>query len=183
MPIGKPSGAFPTRPTRMHGWGYSSAVSICRTRRIRTCARRSGSRRGFEPTSMWPSAPRSPTPGASTKRSRNMPRCSRRTRRTRLLGTIAPTHLYARRRLATTLRRVGRAKEAAELFEEVLQQTPADSEVHLELGDLYFMALHDRPRARAHYGAVLRYAPDHPRAGEIRERLAGNHSAGSSGPS
>jgi arylsulfatase A-like enzyme/Flp pilus assembly protein TadD len=84
-----------------------------------------------------------------------------------------PTYWQARNNLATTFRKTGRSKEAAGLFEEVLEQVPTDPEVHLELGDLYFGPLGEPERARAHYNAVLRHAPEHPRAGDIRERLAG----------
>ena len=87
---------------------------------------------------------------------------------------IDPTYWQARNNLATTLRKAGRSRQAADLFEEVLQQAPSDADVHLELGDLYFGPLADPERARAHYNAVLRHAPQHPRAAEIRERLAGS---------
>jgi choline-sulfatase len=86
---------------------------------------------------------------------------------------IDPTYWQARNNLATTFRKSGRSQEAAALFEEVLQRVPAEPDVHLELGDLYFGPLAEPARARAHYNAVLRYAPEHPRAAEIRERLAG----------
>lgn len=87
---------------------------------------------------------------------------------------LDPNYWQARNNLATTFRKSGRPKEAAALFEEVLQQVPTEPGVHLELGDLYFGPLAEPERARAHYNAVLRYAPAHPRAAEIRARLAGS---------
>lgn len=84
-----------------------------------------------------------------------------------------PTYWQARNNLATTLRKSGRSTEAAALFEQVLEAVPTNPDVHLELGDLYYGPCGDRERARAHYNAVLRYAPRHPRAAELRERLAG----------
>ncbi len=86
---------------------------------------------------------------------------------------VDPSYWQASNNLATTFRETGRHREAAALFEEVLQRVPTQADVHLELGDLYFGPLNDRERARVHYNAVLRYAPEHPRAAEIRERLAG----------
>ena len=83
------------------------------------------------------------------------------------------SYWQARNNLATTYRKAGRSKEAAALFERVLEQVPTDPDVHLELGDLYFGPLAEPERARTHYNAVLRYAPKHPRAAEIRQRLAG----------
>jgi arylsulfatase A-like enzyme/tetratricopeptide (TPR) repeat protein len=85
-----------------------------------------------------------------------------------------PTYWQARNNLATTFRKSGRSKEAAALFEEVLEEVPTNPDVHLELGDLYYGPFGDRERARPHYNAVLRYAPHHARAAEIRERLAGS---------
>jgi Flp pilus assembly protein TadD len=85
---------------------------------------------------------------------------------------VQPAYWQARNNLATTLRKAGRAHEAAVLFEEVLRQVPAESDVHLELGDLYFGPLAEPMRARAHYNAVLRANPRHPRAEELRQRLA-----------
>src|SRR5262249_40319303 len=84
-----------------------------------------------------------------------------------------PNYWQARNNLATTFRKSGRPREAAALFEEVLGEVPNDPGVHLELGDLYFGPLGDPDRARTHYNAVLRYAPQHPRAAELRARLTG----------
>jgi hypothetical protein len=42
---------------------------------------------------------------------------------------------------------------------------------HLGLGDLLAGPLDDPERARVHYNAFLRHAPDHPRAAEVRRGL------------
>ncbi len=85
---------------------------------------------------------------------------------------VEPTYWQARNNLATTLRKAGRPQESAAMFEEVLRQVPSQPDVHLELGDLYAGPLADPARARIHYNAVLRHAPQHPQAAEIRRRLA-----------
>lgn len=92
---------------------------------------------------------------------------------------VDPTYWQARNNLATTLRKMGRASEAGAMFAEVLEQVPDEPEVHLELGDLYYGPLADAERARAHYNAVLKYAPNHSRAAEIRQRVSGGAAASS----
>jgi arylsulfatase A-like enzyme/tetratricopeptide (TPR) repeat protein len=84
---------------------------------------------------------------------------------------VSPNHWRARFNLGSVLRRMGRYEEAAAELTELAASQPRVAEVHLELGDLYAGPL-DRPQqARTHYQAVLRIAPQHPRAEEIRALL------------
>lgn len=79
----------------------------------------------------------------------------------------------ARLNLAITLRKLGRAQDAVAELQRILTEGPDHPEVHLELGDLEADILHHPDLARAHYNAFLRLAPSHPRAAEIRHKLAG----------
>jgi len=84
---------------------------------------------------------------------------------------IAPDYWQAKLNLGRLLHRTGEPREAAEVLEDLLLQAPELAEAHLELGYLDADAL-DRPkRARAHFNAFLRRAPNDPRAASVRERL------------
>ena len=73
--------------------------------------------------------------------------------------------------LALLLKNAGQAEEAANAFDEVLTRVPNHGETHLELGELYAGALNQPERAKIHWNAFLRHAPNHPRQQEIRRRL------------
>jgi arylsulfatase A-like enzyme/Flp pilus assembly protein TadD len=83
-----------------------------------------------------------------------------------------PTYWRARFNLALLLSSSGECGGAAALLEEVIRQQPALPEAHLELGSLYAGSLARPEAARAHFNAFLRYAPQHPRAEEIRRWMA-----------
>ena len=85
---------------------------------------------------------------------------------------LAPKSWQTRFNLGIMLRRSGDHAASASTFEEVLGQVPRQPEAHLELGQLYAESLADPVRARTHFNAFLRYAPNHPRAEEIRSLLA-----------
>lgn len=85
---------------------------------------------------------------------------------------LQPGYRTAQVNLGITLSKLGKTKEAANLLEETLKSLPSDPIVHLQLGDLYAGPLKDPARAKLHYNAFLAAAPRHPRAGEIRKKLA-----------
>ncbi|MGD2116111.1 MAG: tetratricopeptide repeat protein, partial [Acidobacteriota bacterium] len=85
---------------------------------------------------------------------------------------LAPDYWQARLNLGRLLRREGEARRAAETLEELVVRMPGLAEAHLELGHLYADSLGEPGRARAHYNAFLRRAPDDPRAEDVRRRLA-----------
>lgn len=85
---------------------------------------------------------------------------------------LQPGYRTAQVNLGITLRKLGKAKEAAEILQGTLKAMPSDPIVHLELGDLYAGPLEDPGRAKLHYNAFLAAAPRHPRAEEIRKKLA-----------
>lgn len=84
---------------------------------------------------------------------------------------VNPSHWRARYNLGSLLAGMERYEEAAAELMEVAASQPGTAEVHLMLGDLLVGPLDQPKRARAHYQAFLRFAPQHPRADEIRNLL------------
>jgi regulator of sirC expression with transglutaminase-like and TPR domain len=54
----------------------------------------------------------------------------------------------------------------------VLVASPTLPECHYELAELYAGSLDSPDRARTHYNAFLRHAPEDPRAADVRDRIA-----------
>ena len=73
--------------------------------------------------------------------------------------------------LGVLLSKEGEHEAAAEALGTVLARVPQQSLAHLELGKLYEGPLQDVAKARAHFNAFLRYAPNDPRGADVRERL------------
>lgn len=92
---------------------------------------------------------------------------------------LSEGYWQARFNLGVLLRKSRREREAEAAFLKVLEVVPTMSEAHLELGDLYAGPLQDPNAARNHWNAVLRSAPGHPRAEEIRRRLVDTAGPGS----
>ncbi len=84
---------------------------------------------------------------------------------------LSPDYWPARFNLGLLLRTMARHDEAVAAFELVLAQVPNHDESHLELGELFAETLAQPVRARTHWNAFLRHAPNHPRSDEIRRRL------------
>ncbi len=86
--------------------------------------------------------------------------------------SIDPGYWPAHFNLGVLLKKTGDPEAAAHAFEEVLARIPSHGDTHLELGELFAGSLADPSRARKHWNAFLRHAPNHPRISEIRQRLA-----------
>ncbi|MEM7351682.1 MAG: tetratricopeptide repeat protein [Acidobacteriota bacterium] len=86
---------------------------------------------------------------------------------------LDPRYWQARFNLGILQRKQGDKELAVTTFQEVLAQVPHQADTHLQLGELYAEALSQPDRARTHLNAFLRYAPQHPRAAEIRRKVAG----------
>ncbi len=84
---------------------------------------------------------------------------------------LTAEYWQARFNLGVLLRKSRRHQEAEASFQQVLERVPTLSDAHLELADLYAGPLEDVAAARVHWNAVLRSAPGHPRAEELRRRL------------
>lgn len=85
---------------------------------------------------------------------------------------LAPDYRPAQVNLGFALRNLRQWDAAVEAFLAAAASGPADPMVQLELGDLYSGPLDNPERASRHYNAFLNAAPGHPRASEIRRRLA-----------
>ena len=85
---------------------------------------------------------------------------------------LLPAYWQARLNLGQLLVRLEDFEEAERALSEVVRQRPQLPDSHLELGRLYAGPLADPGRARAHYNAFLRHAPDDSRAEDVRRRLA-----------
>ncbi|MEM8931578.1 MAG: tetratricopeptide repeat protein [Acidobacteriota bacterium] len=86
--------------------------------------------------------------------------------------TLDPEYWPAYFNLGYLLAKTGDHDDAVAAFDEVLTRVPNHGETHLELGSLYAGPLADPAKARIHWNAFLRHAPNHPRLEEIRRRLA-----------
>jgi tetratricopeptide (TPR) repeat protein len=73
--------------------------------------------------------------------------------------------------LAMLLRKTGDAESAVEAFGEVLSRMPTLPQAHFELGELFSGPLGDPEKARNHYRAFLRHAPQDPRVGLVQQKL------------
>jgi tetratricopeptide (TPR) repeat protein len=82
--------------------------------------------------------------------------------------------LKARYNFAATLERAGYPRDAALELERLLPRHPAETRIHLKLGNLYARKLAEPDQASRHYRKVLELEPRHPEASAIRFWLEAN---------
>ncbi|MEM8996203.1 MAG: tetratricopeptide repeat protein, partial [Acidobacteriota bacterium] len=83
-----------------------------------------------------------------------------------------PDYWQARFNHGLLLAKHGQAERAHELFIRVLNEVPSLADGHFEIATLYAGPLEDPEKARTHWNAFLRYAPNDPRGVEVRKRIA-----------
>ncbi len=74
--------------------------------------------------------------------------------------------------LAELQRKTQSPSDAEQNYQQVLLRSPNHAETHLGLGFLYAESLEDAAKARVHFNAFLKYAPNHPQAAEVRGAMA-----------
>lgn len=84
---------------------------------------------------------------------------------------LDPDYWPAHFNLGILLQKQGEMAAAAASFSEVLARHPRQAQAHMALGEIYSGELADPERARNHWNAFLRYAPNHPQAAEVRRRI------------
>ena len=86
--------------------------------------------------------------------------------------SILPDYWAAELNLGLVLTHLDRPGRAAEVLSDLLRRHPALPDAHLALARLYRDELGEPDRAKAHYNAFLRHAPDHPEAEAARTEVA-----------
>lgn len=84
---------------------------------------------------------------------------------------LQPDYWQAKLNLGRALIRAEAWSEAEAMLGDLVRQRPQLADAHLELGELFAGPLDDPGRARAHWNAFLRHAPEHPRAPTIRQAI------------
>jgi superkiller protein 3 len=85
--------------------------------------------------------------------------------------TADPGFNDARFNYAILLQQEGYTTDALNQYEKILAQNPDDASVHLTVGTLYARDRETWPKARLHYEAYLKLAPNSPPARDIRRWL------------
>jgi tetratricopeptide (TPR) repeat protein len=87
---------------------------------------------------------------------------------------LEPASLKAGFNFAIALELAGYPRDAANELEKLLARHPAETRIHLRLGNLYAGPLRNVQRTRQHYLRVLELDPRHPQASAIRFWLEAN---------